>query len=124
MSRVIVPGWVLTGAVFKLVEASPLTLPPKTILLLADRAGIDLYILLAVLVGLEIMAVAAMFMVPRYARPVGILMLSVFCLVLIGEMVQGNITSCGCFGAKSPPPLGPTRFKGRVRRLGPWTNSG
>ncbi len=33
-----------------------------------------------------------------------IFMLSVFCAILLGEMAQGNLASCGCLGAHSPPP--------------------
>ena len=104
LSRVVVPGWVLAGAVFKLVEASPRTLPRETILNVADSLGLDLYVLLATLIAIELVAVALMLTLAWLARPVAIFMLSVFCLVLIGEMMQGNVTSCGCLGAYSPPP--------------------
>ncbi len=98
LSRVVVPAWVLTGALFKLTEATPKLLPPKTILPLADKAGIDLYLLLAIVIGLEFLAVAVMLCISRLARPMAIFILSVFCLILIGEMVQGNVVSCGCLG--------------------------
>ncbi len=104
LTRFIVPGWVFAGALFKLTEASPGNLPPKTILTLGYQAGINLHVLLATLVGVEFLAVAIMLMVARLARPVAIFMLSVFCLVLIGEMVQGNVTSCGCLGKVAMPP--------------------
>ncbi len=104
LTRFIVPGWVLTGALFKLTEATPKNLPPKTILAFAGRAGIDLYVMLATLVGIEFLAVAIMLMVARLARPVAIFMLSIFCLVLIAEMVQGNVKSCGCLGNVEMPP--------------------
>ncbi len=104
LSRVIVPAWVLTGAVFKFMEATPRNLPGKTILTLADRFSLDLNWTLAVLIGLEFMAVAVMLCLARLARPMALFVLSVFCLVLIGEMVQGNVTSCGCLGNIKIPP--------------------
>ena len=104
LSRVLVPGWVLTGALFKLHEASPRLLPKETILKGADTVGIDLYLLLAILIGLEFFAVAVMLCISRLARPMAIFILSVFCLILIGEMALGNLTSCGCLGGNSPPP--------------------
>ncbi len=104
LSRVIVPAWVLTGAVFKFMEATPRNLPGKTILTLADRFSLDLNWTLAVLIGLEFMAVAVMLCLARLARPMALFVLSVFGLVLIGEMVQGNVTSCGCLGSIKIPP--------------------
>ncbi|MEE9265914.1 MAG: MauE/DoxX family redox-associated membrane protein [Gammaproteobacteria bacterium] len=94
----------LTGAMFKLLETSPRLLPSKTILAPADDLGINLYWLLATLIAAEFLAIAVMVLVARLARAMAIFVLSVFCLILIGEMAQGNITSCGCFGSNSPPP--------------------
>ena len=104
LSRVVVPGWVLTGALFKLYESSPKLLPKETILKVANDLGIDLNVLLAVLIGLEFFAVAVMLCLARLARPMAIFLLSVFCLILLGEMALGNLTNCGCLGANSPPP--------------------
>ena len=104
LSRVLVPGWVLTGALFKLYETSPRLLPRETILKVADNLGIDLYVLLAVLIGLEFFAIAVMLCIAKLARPMAIFLLSVFCLILLGEMALGNLSSCGCLGANSPPP--------------------
>ena len=104
LCRGIVPAWVMSGAVFKLLETSPRLLPSETILRPADSLGINLYWLLATLIAAEFVAVAVMVLVARFARAMAIFVLSVFCLILIGEMVQGNIASCGCFGSNSPPP--------------------
>ena len=104
LCRIVVPAWVLTGAMFKLLETSPRLLPSKTILAPADDLGINLYWLLATLIAAEFLAIAVMVLVARLARAMAIFVLSVFCLILIGEMAQGNITSCGCFGSNSPPP--------------------
>ena len=104
LSRVLVPCWVLTGALFKLYETSPRLLPKETILKVADNLGIDLYVLLAVLISLEFFAVAVMLCIAKLARPMAIFLLSVFCLILLGEMALGNLSSCGCLGANSPPP--------------------
>ncbi|MHC4967318.1 MAG: MauE/DoxX family redox-associated membrane protein [Planctomycetota bacterium] len=104
LCRVMVPLWVATGAVFKLVELSPKTLPKETILNVANQWGINLYFLLATLIALELLAVVVMLMMARLARPMAILVLSVFCLILIGELVQGNLVNCGCFGDIPIPP--------------------
>ncbi len=104
LTRAVVPGWVVTGAVFKLVENSPRTLPRETILNVADQFHVNLYYLLATLIGLEFLAVAVMVCLSRLARPMAIFMLSAFCLILIGELTFGNFSSCGCLGTYSPPP--------------------
>ncbi len=104
LSRILVPAWVLFGAIFKLYETSPRLLPKETILKVANDLGINLYHLLAVLIGLEFFAVGVMLCIAKLARPMAIFMLSVFCLILLGEMALGNLSSCGCLGANSPPP--------------------
>ena len=104
LCRIVVPVWVMSGAIFKLLETSPRLLPSKTILAPADSLGINLYWLLATLIAAEFAAIAVMVLVGRFARAMAIFVLGVFCLILMGEMVQGNVTSCGCFGSNSPPP--------------------
>lgn len=104
LCRVVVPLWVLSGAVFKLMASSPKTLPKATFLEPAQNMNLDLFTMLWVLIGLEIFAVAVMVLSRRLARPMAIFMLGCFCLILVYEMRQGNVSSCGCFGAKSPPP--------------------
>ena len=100
LTRVVVPLWVLTGAVFKLYERTPANLP--SVILRAARASkdhqIDLDIMLRTLIGLELLAVGVMFFVPRFARAMAIFMLSCFCFILIAEL-WARATSCGCFGS-------------------------
>lgn len=102
LCRLVVPLWLVTGATFKLVGASPRFLP-KEILNDADRLGVDLFALLASLISIEYVAAALMIFVARLARPIAVLILVIFCLVLVREMVAGN-TACGCLGVTSPPP--------------------
>jgi hypothetical protein len=104
LTRLVVPLWVLTGAFFKLAHTSPRTLPKETILDVADQVGLNLYYLLAALIGLEIVAAVVMLTLSRLARPMAILMLGLFCLILIGELMQGNLATCGCFGEIPVPP--------------------
>ena len=104
LCRVVVPLWVTAGAVFKLAENSPRLLPKETILNVADQWGINLHYLLATLIALELLAVIVMLMISRLARPMAIFVLSIFCLILIGEWVQGNLSNCGCFGDIPIPP--------------------
>jgi uncharacterized membrane protein YphA (DoxX/SURF4 family) len=105
LARVVVPVWILTGALFKLFEHTPAVLPPKTVLYLGKEMGVDIYLYLATLIAIEFVAAVTMLLIGRVARPVGIAVLSIFCLVLLGEIVQGNWKSCGCMGAASPPPI-------------------
>jgi len=108
LCRGVVPAWVATGAIVKLIEATPKLLPEKTILalgkMLDQELGISLMTLLASLIAIEFVGITVMVLLPKLARSVAIFFLGVFCLVLIGEMLQGNVTECGCFGGFSPPP--------------------
>jgi len=97
LTRIVVPVWVLTGAVFKLVEHTPKNLPTQ-IWQRGIDVGIDLHILLAALVAIEFVMVGLMLFVPKLARIAAITMLSIFVLVLLNEMRTDNFTSCGCLG--------------------------
>jgi hypothetical protein len=97
LTRIIVPLWVLAGAIFKLIERTPANLPSQ-IWKNANAAGIDLFLLLGALIFIEFVAVILMVFSARVARTIAIFMLSVFCLVLLNEMRTGNFTNCGCLG--------------------------
>ena len=97
VTRVVVPLWVLSGAVFKLIERTPANLPSSFVRAAKDW-NIDLGLMLPTLIGLEFLAVAVMVLVARLARPMAIFMLLSFCLILIVELVLQS-TSCGCFGS-------------------------
>jgi len=101
--RFLVPLWVGAGAGMKLVERSPKLLP-EHLRGLIESVGIDLHLALALFIAIEFAAVAVMVLIPRLARLTAVFMLSVFCLVLLHELIRGNVTSCGCLGAVSPPP--------------------
>jgi hypothetical protein len=96
LTRVAVPLWILTGAVFKLVERTPSNLPSR-IVKTAKDLNLDLGLVLRSLIGLELLAVAVMLFMPRYARPVAIFILACFCGILLNE-IRAGATSCGCFG--------------------------
>lgn len=108
LCRIVVPAWVATGAIVKLMEATPKLLPEKTILefgkMLDQNLNFDLLNFLGLIIAIEFVCIIVMILLQKYARATAIFILSVFCIVLIGEMVQGNITKCGCFGGFSPPP--------------------
>jgi len=97
LSRIVVPLWILTGAVFKLYERVPSNLP-KVIFDPAKQHNIDLDVLLRTLIGLEFLAVGVMLFMPRFARAMAIFMLTCFCLILLGEM-RVRAEKCGCFGS-------------------------
>lgn len=101
--RLVVPAWIALGVGLELVEVSPATLP-KTLRLLGHHLGLDPFVWLATLTALEILAVAVLLLVRPLARPMAVFMLASFCLILVGEMLAGNFTSCGCFGALSVAP--------------------
>lgn len=99
--RLVVPLWVLTGAMFKLVEAKPRLLP-RTLLDMADgRVSLELF--LATLIGLEFLAAAVMLFIRPLARAMATFMLVCFCAILLAEIMNGSAT-CGCLGAWSPSP--------------------
>lgn len=97
LTRLVVPVWILSGAVFKLIERTPGNLPGE-IWKSANKAGIDLFLLLGALIFIEFAMIIFMVFSARWARTAAIFMLSVFCLVLLNEMRVGNFTSCGCLG--------------------------
>ncbi|MCP4759570.1 MAG: hypothetical protein GY894_03810 [Planctomycetes bacterium] len=101
--RCIVPIWITAGAATKLVERSPKLLPEHLRGLL-ESVGFDLHVALAFFIAIEFAAIAVMVLLPRLARGTAVLMLLTFCLVLLYEMFNGNVTSCGCLGSVSPPP--------------------
>ena len=103
--RLLVPAWVLTGALLKLWEANPQNLPRETILKAAIWLDLPLDYLLATLIGLELVAVACMVTLVGSARLVAALVLGVSCFVQFCELVLGNYATCGCLGAYSLAPL-------------------
>ena len=101
--RFIVPLWVTAGATAKLIEQSPKLLPEHLRGVL-EAANVDLYVALSCFIAIEFAAVAVMILIPRLARGTAVFMLGVFCLVLLYEIFNGNVTNCGCLGGFSPPP--------------------
>ena len=96
LCRIVVPAWVLTGAVFKLLSGTPATLP-QLFQSTAKDLGIAMDPLLYTLIALELFAVGVMLCIGRFARLMAGFMLSSFCLILIGEWIK-KAESCGCFG--------------------------
>lgn len=103
LTRLVVPLWVLTGAVFKLVERTPSNLPSQIVTAVKDAnrdlgMSLDLGMVLRSLIGLEFVAIAVMLFLPRFARAMAIVILACFCAILINE-IRAGAASCGCFGA-------------------------
>ena len=65
--RIVVPLWVLSGALFKIAERSPKLLP-KNFIQQMEGMGFDLYLVLALLIAIEFIAVAVMLLIPKLAR--------------------------------------------------------
>jgi hypothetical protein len=130
VARVIVPLWILVGAVAKLSSGSASELP-AALVKWAGAANIDLMFVLRFGVAVELTVVAVAWLVPSLARMVGIVMLTAFVPILVGDVLMGA-SSCGCFGAVKVHPgitlvvdvalLGALVFLGRgveSLRLGP-----
>ncbi len=104
--RLVVPAWIIFGAMQKVLGGSPKSLPRSVL----DAGGIvgfqDHHLLLTILVCIEFFFVGLMLFVPKLARASAVIMLGVFLLVLCVEMFgYGNYESCGCFGEKSLSPI-------------------
>jgi len=97
LARVIVPLWLLIGAVLSLMDGGPSHLP-VAVIKWAGALGVDLKFLLLFGISVELAVAGVMWLLPRLARTVGLLMLGVFLPVLIGDLLMGA-SSCGCFGA-------------------------
>lgn len=126
--RVVIPAWVIAGAAFKLIDGSPRALPPATILQPANRAGLDLYLVVAAFASIELFAGALMILVRRFSRAVALAMLTAFCLVLINEIRSGS-AACGCLGSHSPPPWAMLAIDGTLAAVvlalpRPWRSLG
>jgi len=97
LTRVVVPLWLLTGAVLKLADASPAHLPAVLVKWLGPL-GIDLMFVVRFSIAVELVVVGVMWLLPSLARPLGLLMLAIFMPILVGDVAMGA-SSCGCFGS-------------------------
>jgi hypothetical protein len=102
ITRVVIPLWLGTGAVLKIIDGSPSNLPSALVKWFGGN-GFDLRFLLEFSIAVELVVVGAMLLLPSLARTVGIVMLAAFVPVLIGDLALGA-SSCGCFGAVQVPP--------------------
>jgi hypothetical protein len=96
-ARILVPLWILAGALTKLASGSAADLP-AALVKWAGAAHVDLMFVLRFGVAVELAVVAVAWLVPSLARTVGIAMLTVFLPILAGDVLMGA-SSCGCFGA-------------------------
>ena len=101
--RLIVPGWILFGAITKVLGATPKSLP-RSILDAGESIGFtDHFLLLSVLTAIEFFFIGLMLFIPKVARIAAITILSIFLLVLCVEIYNGAV-SCGCLGEHSLDP--------------------
>jgi hypothetical protein len=112
LCRLVVPGWIVAGAGFKLWERNPQLLPKPvtdvTDFVFVKTLGIprESYLdpALRGMVAIEIAAAMLMFAGPIQAsRAIGVGMLGLFCTIL-GVLIASGAASCGCFGASGPSP--------------------
>jgi hypothetical protein len=97
LARVVVPLWLATGAVLKLMDLSPAHLPAAIIKWFGGN-GIDLLFVLRLSIATELIVAGVMVLLPPLARWIGVAMLATFLPVLIGDLALGA-SSCGCYGA-------------------------
>jgi len=97
LARVLVPLWLLTGAVLKVIDLSPSHLPAALIRWLGGN-GVDLMFVLRFGIAVELIVAGVMVLLPPLARWAGIVMLGAFLPVLVGDVALGA-ESCGCFGS-------------------------
>ncbi len=103
VTRVLVPLWLLAGALTKLVDLSPTSLPTVLVKLMG-ASGVDLGFVLRLSIAVELAAVAVIWLLPALARPVATVMLGFFFVILLGDLFLGA-SSCGCFGKVTVPPV-------------------
>jgi hypothetical protein len=96
VTRLLVPLWLLAGALAKLVDLSPASLP-TVLVKLVGASGLDLGVVLRFSIAVELAAVAIIWLLPTLARPVATMVLGVFFVILFGDLFLGA-SSCGCFG--------------------------
>ena len=118
--RIVVPLWILTGALFKLNELDWKLLPPpvrSTCEFIGSGLGQDpdlwLGFSMRFLIGTELLLVGLMFASTRLARPLAAATLTLFIVILITVLAQGYDSEkglqsliggdCGCFGSSGPP---------------------
>jgi hypothetical protein len=102
VARVVVPLWLATGAVLKLMELSPAHLPAAMIKW-CGALGFDLMFVLRFSIAFELIVAGVMFLLRPLARWFGVAILTAFVPVLIGDLALGA-SSCGCFGSVTVNP--------------------
>ena len=111
----IVPAWLFTGALVKLLDGTPALLPKPVrgaYTWMANLVGMgaeaDLTrffdIALRGTISMEFTLAAAMILLPKFSRALAALVLMLFVGILTSVVISGD-ASCGCFGSKGPPPI-------------------
>jgi hypothetical protein len=115
MCRAIVPAWLFTGALVKLLDGTPALLPKQVrgvytwiakIVGMGAEADLTRFFDIALrgTISMEFTLAAAMILLPRFSRAIAALVLTLFVAILISVVISGD-ASCGCFGSKGPPPI-------------------
>ncbi len=102
LARIVVPVWLATGAIFKLLDGSPSNLPAAVIKWLG-ALDVNLVFVLRFGIAVELIVAGVMVLLPPLARITGLVMLGAFLPVLLGDVLLGA-SSCGCFGSISIHP--------------------
>lgn len=108
--RVVIPGWLALGAIFKLSEMNPKLLPP-VILSMVESIASNLNVpitnaydpALRVIIAAELALALIMVLAPRISRFVAVGVMGLFCALLV-QILLAKGSSCGCFGSNGPHP--------------------
>ena len=115
MCRAIVPAWLFTGALVKLLDGTPALLPKPVrgaytwmanLVGMGDEADLTRFFDIALrgTISMEFTLAAAMILLPKFSRALAALVLMLFVGILTSVVISGD-ASCGCFGSKGPPPI-------------------
>lgn len=101
ITRAIVPLWLSSGAMLKLLTGSPLDLP-LVVQWVFGRMGVQPWPAQMVVVAIELVLALLIAMHARAARPLALLTL-VGLVVIATDQVTHSANTCGCFGTLAVP---------------------
>lgn len=101
--RLVLPLYLGGGALAKLATGDPSSLPPIVQRWLQDVPGLDPKTGFLLIVAAELVLAMVLALHRGLARPVAVLVLTLFGALLIQQWATG-VATCGCFGALTMPP--------------------
>lgn len=96
-------AWIATGALYKLLDGSPMDLP-GTVHEFADTSGLELNTIYVTAIGIELAIVTFALLKPKLGWLPVVAQYLAFIGILAMEMARGA-ESCGCMGSEAMPPV-------------------